>query len=336
MAHENDRREPELPLEAILRAAGGLGEAEGPHLDDERVAACAAGTLTDRERASVNRHLARCEPCRRLVAEVARETRLAPVRRLSRWRTLATAAAVIGVLMIGYGLLANRGRDPVRDWIESGDVSRAAEWLVRREASLASFTGKGSPVPDPPRVRSGEANGRVRLLSPDGLILCRHGRPTFEWRWLRNPAEVTRVRVRVRWLEGERELAADDATRLDYPATGRPLPRSERGNGVPIQWSLAYRRDGRENETAPLGFRLASRALLENERDARGRLDRALGRLGHGEGAGVADLRAVLRANWLEGRGLWIEALATLRTVTRPDDPVRERITRLERRLPQR
>ena len=178
------------------------------------------------------------------------------------------------------------------------------------------------------RIRSSGDEEAFTLREPVGKILCTDGRPMFRWRRNLAAEGTSALRVRVHWVaEGVDPVDIPTAERdeVAFPETGTkypPLPRTTR-----IQWRLVYRDRFREVESEPHIFHLAPAMEVEQVRQDLAVLEGSLVELR--DVRGIEKLSAWLRANLLERRRLFLDALHELETIDGDDATVLARKTHL-------
>lgn len=210
--------------ESILSALPPPGrEPSGPCPPADQLGGFAEGRLVPGEREALERHLAECAACREVVVALSEEAGPATVRapaaiprRGPRWASVAAAAAVLALALVGLRFLT-RPDDPGTARDTESALAAEAEGLVRADPGLfAGFAplGRAERLEVRPVERSGS---EFALLAPVGKVLA----PPEELVWTRAPG-AERYEIVIRDAQGRKPWTIPGAA---APAAGGDVVR---------------------------------------------------------------------------------------------------------------
>jgi len=281
-----------------------LAEA-GPCPDENVLAAFAEDRLPGRTRETVERHLARCDPCRGVCRELVRDAAGAPgliVRRGFRRFTLAVAAAA-ALLVSTVTLLRLLDRP-------SG--TEEALWASTRNAARARadlFPSGVIPFTEAERLAGGSgvsrSGGDPVPIHPAGRIL--ETRPAFRWESAGDgTATVTLADAAGRRLWQRSTPSSGGRATLAYPPDEPAL-----AIGAGYAWEVEVRGDLGTGASGPRVFEVSPRAWFDERAAAI-------------EAASDPAVRLLVRAHWALRERFLAEAEAAARSFheAHPDDVV--------------
>jgi hypothetical protein len=257
------------------------GDPASPCPDANRLAGFAEGRLLEAEVEALSAHVATCDACRTLVADVARawtpgvcSAPARPARRRRAW--IAPFAAAAALLIAATVVLVAGPRDTREIALASArDLAAARPDLF---AGFEPLRSGRSAAPAPMR-------GAPALFAPAGVVT--ETRPAFRW----EPAPgVTRWTVTLRTSEGDRIWSAEsDAPSLEFPARETDL-----APGARYIWEASG--------VGPLGVERSRRAFDVASDDERRAFDEASREV---ERIVPERIRALVLAQFALHRGLY-------------------------------
>ena len=236
--------------------------------DPGLLAGFAEGRLLDEERRGVEEHVAECERCRAMAADIAgtapavesaRPSSTAPAAVLanppSRWRlpAVAAAAAVVAALLLW------RGGDAPRKVPQGTEavLAAAASDLAGKQPAL--FGGFKPLSQEERRARGSRERGSLVALYPAGLVI--DPRPRIRW----EPAPgVDEYEVALLSKDGVALWSAKTSeASLDYPADEPALEP-----GRTYIWEVSTKGSPIADDTAERTFTVATTRKRDQFRDA--------------------------------------------------------------------
>jgi hypothetical protein len=252
------------------------------------IAGYAERRLLPEERERVEEHVARCEACRVLAAELLDEAPVAArTVRTRRWLAATTAAAALVAIAVWWG----QARDKEPQLGTEDLLFASATDLARGNPGLF---GEFVPLSREERLarRSGE-RGALVALYPAGLVI--DARPPFRW----EPAPgVDEYSVAVFTADGETWHATTAKSGIEYPAGQPPLQP-----GQQYSWEVAYR-------GGPFGDDSAQRAFSVATAEQRASFEQGVRRI---DAVAPAEVAELLKAHYAIRGKFYREAEASAR-----------------------